>query len=63
MDAEQGARLRVALVGAGLVGQAAHAVTLAEDRTRFDFVAVVDPSPTAPPPRCRSAGTTRAATS
>ena len=46
MDAEQGARLRVALVGAGLVGQAAHAVTLAEDRTRFDFVAVVDPSPT-----------------
>ena len=39
-------RLRVALVGAGLVGQAAHAITLAEDRARFDFVAVVDPSPT-----------------
>jgi predicted dehydrogenase len=38
--------LRVALVGAGLVGQAAHAMTLAEDRTRFEFVAVVDPSPT-----------------
>ena len=38
-------RLRVALVGAGLVGQAAHAITLAEDRARFDFVAVVDPSP------------------
>ncbi|MBV9922787.1 MAG: Gfo/Idh/MocA family oxidoreductase [Pseudonocardia sp.] len=48
-DAGAGAdqvRLRVALVGAGLVGQAAHAITLAEDRTRFDFVAVVDPSPT-----------------
>ena len=39
-------RLRVALVGAGLVGQAAHAITLAEDRARFDLVAVVDPSPT-----------------
>jgi predicted dehydrogenase len=38
--------LRVALVGAGLVGQAAHAITLAEDHDRFDFVAVVDPSPT-----------------
>lgn len=46
MDAEHGARLRVALVGAGLVGQAAHAITLADDRGRFDFVAVVDPSPT-----------------
>ena len=40
------ARLRVALVGAGLVGQAAHAITLAEDRARFDLVAVVDPSAT-----------------
>jgi predicted dehydrogenase len=39
-------RLRVALVGAGLVGQAAHAITLADDRARFDLVAVVDPSPT-----------------
>ncbi len=38
-------RLRVALVGAGLVGQAAHAITLAEDHDRFEFVAVVDPSP------------------
>jgi predicted dehydrogenase len=38
--------LRVALVGAGLVGQAAHAITLADDRARFDFVAVVDPSAT-----------------
>jgi predicted dehydrogenase len=37
--------LRVALVGAGLVGQAAHAITLAEDRARFDLVAIVDPSP------------------
>ena len=33
-------------MGAGLVGQAAHAITLAEDHTRFDLVAVVDPSPT-----------------
>jgi predicted dehydrogenase len=40
------ARLRVALVGAGLVGQAGHAITLAEDRGRFDLVAVVDPSVT-----------------
>ena len=40
------ARLRVALVGAGLVGQAAHVMTLAEDRARFDLVAVVDPSAT-----------------
>jgi predicted dehydrogenase len=39
-------RLRVALVGAGLVGQAAHAITLADDRTRFEFVAIVDPSAT-----------------
>ena len=39
-------RLRVALVGAGLVGQAAHAITLAEDRSRFELVAVVDPSAT-----------------
>ena len=55
MDAEHDARagaaragtpLRVALVGAGLVGQAAHAITLAEDRARFDLVAVVDPSRT-----------------
>ena len=37
-------RLAVALVGAGLVGQAGHAITLAEDRDRFDLVAVVDPS-------------------
>ena len=39
-------RLRVALVGAGLVGQAAHAITPAEDRSRSDVVAVVDPSAT-----------------
>jgi predicted dehydrogenase len=37
-------RLRVALFGAGLVGQAAHAPTLWDDRDRFDFVAVADPS-------------------
>ena len=41
-----GHRLRVALVGAGLVGQAAHAITLAEETDRFEFVAVVDPSAT-----------------
>ena len=48
MNAEHPARprLRVALVGAGLVGQAAHAITLADDRARFEFVAVVDPSET-----------------
>jgi predicted dehydrogenase len=46
LSAEHRARLRVALVGAGLVGQAAHAITLAEDRARFDLVAVVDPSAT-----------------
>jgi predicted dehydrogenase len=41
-----GQRVRVALVGAGLVGQAGHAITLAEERDRFDFAAVVDPSQT-----------------
>jgi hypothetical protein len=40
----QPTRLRVALFGAGLVGQAAHAPTLWDDRDRFDFVAVADPS-------------------
>jgi predicted dehydrogenase len=39
-----GGRLRVALVGAGLVGQAGHAISLAEDRDRFELVAVVDAS-------------------
>jgi len=39
-------RLRVALFGAGLVGQAAHAPTLWDERDRFDFVAVADPSAT-----------------
>jgi predicted dehydrogenase len=39
-------RLRVALFGAGLVGQAAHAPTLWDERERFDFVAVADPSAT-----------------
>jgi predicted dehydrogenase len=37
-------RLRVALFGAGLVGQAVHAPTLSDDHERFDFVAVADPS-------------------
>jgi predicted dehydrogenase len=40
------ARLRVALFGAGLVGQAGHAPTLWDERERFDFVAVADPSAT-----------------
>jgi predicted dehydrogenase len=35
----------VALFGAGLVGQAGHAISLWEERDRFDFVAVADPSP------------------
>ncbi len=40
------ARVRVALFGAGLVGQAGHAPTLRDERDRFDFVAVADPSAT-----------------
>ena len=39
-------RLRVGLFGVGLVGQAAHAPTLWEERDRFDFVVVADPSRT-----------------
>ena len=39
-----GARMRVGLVGAGLVGQAVHAHFLWEERERFEFVAVADPS-------------------
>jgi predicted dehydrogenase len=39
-------RLRAALVGAGLVGQASHAQTLFEERERFEFVGVVDASET-----------------
>jgi len=38
-------RLRVGLAGAGLVGQAEHAFYLWEERERFDFVALADPSP------------------
>jgi predicted dehydrogenase len=38
-------RLRVGLFGAGLVGQAGHAPTLWDERARFDFVAIADPSP------------------
>jgi predicted dehydrogenase len=39
-------RLRVALFGGGLVGQAGHAPTLWDERDRFDFVAIADPSAT-----------------
>lgn len=38
-------KLRVGLVGAGLVGQAEHAFYLWEDRERFAFVALADASP------------------
>jgi predicted dehydrogenase len=37
-------RLRVGLIGAGLVGQAAHAYFLWDERDRFDLVALADPS-------------------
>jgi predicted dehydrogenase len=37
-------RLRVGLFGTGLVGQAAHAPSLWDERERFEFVAVADPS-------------------
>ena len=39
-------RLRVALFGAGLVGQAGHAPTLWEERELFEFAVVADPSAT-----------------
>jgi predicted dehydrogenase len=42
----RGRRLRVALVGAGLVGQAEHAHFLWEERERFELAGVVDASPT-----------------
>ncbi len=38
-------RLRVGLLGAGLVGQAEHAFYLWEERERFEFVALADASP------------------
>ena len=38
-------RLRIGLVGAGLVGQAEHAFYLWEERERFEFVALAEPSP------------------
>ncbi len=38
-------RLRVGLIGAGLVGQAEHAFYLWEERERFAFTALADPSP------------------
>ena len=43
---ETGRRVRVALVGAGLVGQAGHVISLVEDADKFDLVAIVDPSAT-----------------
>jgi predicted dehydrogenase len=39
-------RLRAGLFGAGLVGQAAHAPTLWEERDRFELLVVADPSAT-----------------
>jgi predicted dehydrogenase len=39
-------RLRVGLFGAGLVGQAGHAPTIWDDRGRWEFVVVADPSQT-----------------
>ncbi|MEO8883603.1 MAG: hypothetical protein ABI377_09375, partial [Devosia sp.] len=39
-------RLRVGLVGAGLVGQAEHAFYLWEERDLFEFVAIADASAT-----------------
>ncbi len=38
-------RLRVGLLGAGLVGQAEHAFYLWEERERFEFIALADASP------------------
>src|SRR5687768_1004434 len=38
-------KLRVGLVGAGLVAQAEHAFYLWEDRDRFQFVGLADASP------------------
>ena len=38
-------KLRVGLVGAGLVGQAEHAYYLWEDRERFSFVGLAEVSP------------------
>ncbi len=40
------ARVRVALFGAGLVGQASHAPVLADEVDRFELVAIADPSQT-----------------
>ena len=45
MQKNPGKRLRVGLVGAGLVGQAEHAFYLWEERERFAFVALADASP------------------
>ncbi len=45
MQQKAAKRLRVGLVGAGLVGQAEHAFYLWEERERFAFVALADASP------------------
>jgi predicted dehydrogenase len=42
----QARRLRTGLVGAGLVGQAGHAISLFEEPNRFEFAVVVDASAT-----------------
>src|SRR5262250_1360110 len=44
MQRKSGKRLRVGLVGAGLVGQAEHAFYLWEERERFAFVGLADAS-------------------
>ena len=43
-QADSMTRLRIGLFGAGLVGQAGHAPTLWDERARFDFVVIADPS-------------------
>lgn len=45
MQRKTAKKLRVGLVGAGLVGQAEHAFYLWEERERFAFVALADASP------------------
>src|SRR5689334_10315305 len=57
------ARLRVALVGAGLVGQAEHAFYLWEERERFQLAAVVDASRTVREGVAERYGTARTAAS
>jgi predicted dehydrogenase len=49
-------RLRIGLVGAGLVGQAEHAFYLWEERERFEFVALADASATVREALCQRYG-------